>query len=251
MLHKIIKIRGLIVIKLVMILVLTFNLIGITLNAQEIKPTIYLIPGQGADYRLFNNLKIDSAYNVRHIKYITPEKGTNLKNYAKKLSNQIDTSKQFILIGVSLGGMIATEIGDFLNPEKIIVISSAKSRNELPGRYRFQKKIPVYKIVSNRMAKIGAQILQPIVEPDRNKEKKIFKNMLKDKDPKFLRRTIGMIINWERTKYRDDIIHIHGNIDKTIPIKNVKYNYLIENGSHMITLTRGTEISQLINEIIK
>ena len=146
--------------------------------------------------------------------------------------------------------MIATELNELLNPEKVIIISSAKKRSELPGSYRFQKHIPVYKLVTPGMAKIGARILQPIFEPDRNKEKEIFTSMIKDKDPYFLRRTIKMIVNWDREEAPDDIIHIHGDKDHTIPIRNVEYDYLIIGGSHMMTLTEGAEISDLVNHII-
>ncbi len=93
--------------------------------------------------------------------------------------------------------------------------------------------------------------MQPIVEPVQKQYKEIFKSMLNDKDPEFLKRTIGMIINWERVCYSNEIIHIHGDKDNTIPIRNVKYDYLIENGSHMMVLTKGEEISKLINKILK
>ena len=228
--------------------VIFFLLISIVpfIQSNAMNPIIYLIPGQGADYRLFNNLDLGSDYEIRHIHYETPQKGTSLPAFAKQLSKQIDTTEQFILIGVSLGGMIATEMHEFLSPQKTIIISSAKTRKELPFQYRFQRKLPLYKILSSRAAKVGAQIMQPIVEPDRNKEKTTFKSMLKDKDPAFFRRTIEMILKWERVHYAEDIIHIHGNKDRTIPIKNVSYNYLVPKGSHMMTLTRGEEISQLL-----
>ena len=135
------------------------------------KPVIYLIPGQGADERLFSKLSLDTNFEIRKIHHITPEKGMTIPGYALALSAQIDTTKPFILVGVSLGGMVATEMGDFLHPEKIIIISSAKCCEELPGRYKFQRKMPLYKAVPPRLAKFGAKLLQPIVEPDRNKEK--------------------------------------------------------------------------------
>ena len=234
--------------KVLIVLAIQSCLLISTLSAE--KTTIYLIPGQGGDYRLFNNLQLDEAFDVAFIHHETPIEGISIRDYALHLAHQIDTTEPFILIGVSLGGMVATEMSEFLNPEKVIVISSAKSRQELPGRYTFQRKVPVYKVVSNRMAKIGAQIMQPIVEPDRRKEKETFKNMLKAKDPEFLRVTIGMIINWERESHSEHIIHIHGDKDRTIPIKNVAYDYLVEGGSHMMVLTRGAEISQIINEIL-
>lgn len=217
---------------------------------QQIKPTIYLIPGQGSDYRIFNNLKINKDYTTKHIYYTIPNEGANLKDFAVELSSQIDTNKRFILIGVSLGGMIATEMGDFLNPDKIILLSSAKCRDELPVRYKIQKKIKLHKLLSENLTKKGAQIVQPIVEPDRNKEKETFKSMLKDKDPVFLKRTVEMIVNWDKINYREDIIHIHGEKDRTIPIRNVTADYVVKNGSHMMTLTKGGEISDIINNIL-
>ncbi len=235
------------------LLLLTLAIVfsSFVLRANKPKTTVYLLPGQGADYRLFNNLEIDPSFEVRCIDYETPDKGTSMEEYACLLAKQIDTSGKFILIGTSLGGMLATEMGEFLHPEKIIIIASAKCSNELPMRYKFQKKIPLYKMVPPRMAKMGAKILQPIVEPDRNKEKETFKRMLEDKDPDFLRRTIEMILTWDRIECRNDIIHIHGDKDRTIPIRNVQYDYLVEKGSHMMTLTRGKEISSLINEILR
>ena len=101
----------------------------------------------------------------------------------------------------------------------------------------------VYKILTPNIAKKGALIMQPIFEPDRDKEKETFVRMLKDKDPLFLRRTIEMILNWEREDAPQSIVHIHGSKDKTIPIKNVNYDYKVEKGSHMMTLTRGEAVS--------
>jgi len=219
-------------------------------KAREDKTIVYLIPGQGADYRQFKNLKISDNFDTAYVHYFTPEKGWSMKDFALALSEQIDTSRSFILIGVSLGGMLATEMADFLNPEKIILISSAKNRGELPPRYRFQKKLPVYRWVPKRVVKFGAQILQPIVEPASLKDRDAFREMLNAKDPAFLKRTIDMIMQWDRVEYSSKIVHIHGDNDHTIPVRNVKYDYLVENGSHMMVLTQGNVISVLINHIL-
>lgn len=218
-------------------------------NAQENIP-VYLIPGQGGDARLFNNLTLPPGYEARHVLYEQPEAGMSMQEYAKQLKQQIDTTRKFILLGVSLGGMLVTEMSELVDAEKVIIISSAKGRHELPGRYTFQKKFPIYKLVSPKTAKFGAKLLQPIVEPDRQKEKATFKAMLRDKDAIFLRRTIEMIMHWDRTVAPKNIIHIHGNKDHTIPIRKVDYDILVPGGSHMITLTRGEEISRLVEEVL-
>lgn len=214
-------------------------------------PNIYLLPGQGADERLFDSLSIDNRFEIRHVNWVTPPKHASMKDFAHILSAQIDTTAPFILIGTSLGGMVATEMCDFLEPEKVILISSAKSKYELPKRYTFQRKFGLYKAVPPRILRGGAKMMQPLVEPDRNKNKETFKAMLREKELDFMKRSIHMIATWDKENYCEAIIHIHGENDHTVPIKNVKYDYLVENGSHMITLTRGSEVSVIINNILR
>ena len=225
-------------------------LLAIMLNYETVGQTIYLLPGQGSDKRIFSDLVFAKEYTVKHIEYPIPLKGETMKEFASRLTNQIDTSDHFILIGVSLGGMLATELSEMISPDKVIIISSAKNRNELPGRYKFQQKLPVYKMVGPKLSKAGAKALQPLVEPDRNNNKDTFKAMLQSKDPIYLDRTIDMIMEWNRTDNNSEIIHIHGDRDHTIPIQNVVYDTLIVDGSHMMTLTRAPQISSIINTIL-
>ncbi len=211
---------------------------------------IYLFPGQGSDERLFKHLVLPAGYDTLHISYPVPEKHETLAAYAMRFIEEIDLSTPYILVGVSLGGMICTELSDTLSPLRTILISSAKSTHELPGRYTFQKHFRLNRIIPKRMTKGGARLLQGIVEPDRKHDKETFKDMLKSKDPLYLKRTVDMIINWDRCTYSDKIVHIHGDKDHTIPIKNVRYDYLIEEGSHMMMITRAGEINQIIAHIL-
>ena len=116
------------------------------------------------------------------------------------------------------------------------------------AKYRFQQKVPLNRIIPAAWYRGGALLLQPIVEPDRNKEKETFKRMLKSKDKVYMKRAVDMIINWQKETYNENIIHIHGDKDNTIPIKNVKPTLTIEEGSHMMALTRGEELGKLIVE---
>lgn len=211
---------------------------------------IYLFPGQGADARLFKHLKLPPGYDTVHISYPVPEKRESLPEYAARFMAQIDTTSPFILLGVSLGGMICTELSDTLRALRTIVISSAKTTEELPGRYTFQQDFPLNRMIPKRLTKGGARLLQGIVEPDRKYDKETFKDMLKSKDPLYLKRTVDMIINWERTEYPEQIVHIHGDKDHTIPIKNIDYDILLEGGSHMMILTRAEEINKILAEIL-
>lgn len=218
----------------------------------QIKTNIYCFPGQGSDKRIFDSLKLAPSFSIKIIEYGTPEKDMSLKTFAKFLSAQIDTSQKFILLGVSLGGMICVELSEILHPEKTIIISSAKNRNDLPFRYKFQKAIPFYKLFPGSLLLAGAKILQPIVEPDRNKCKNVFKQMLACKSGIYMKRTIGLIINWDRKKNSYKIYQIHGANDHTLPMQGIKeVDYVITKGSHMMTLTRSASVNEILKLILK
>lgn len=233
------------------LILLSVLLIFFNSNSQSEMKALYLIPGQGSDYRIFKHFEFEN-YDTVHIKYTVPDKNVCMNEYARELSKQIDTSERFSIIGVSLGGMLAVEMSEFMDPEEVIIISSAKNRNELPFRYKFMKKIPLNKMFGGSFLNSVAPLAQIIVEPDSRFERKLCKSMLKGKDEFFMKHSVDMIINWDRTDNKSKIIHIHGNNDHTIPIKNIKGNaVVIEAGSHMMTLIKGPEICKLIQTIIE
>lgn len=219
---------------------------------SQMKVNIYLFSGQGSDYRIFDSLQFDQEkYNVVNVEYSVPTKGMSLQQYSQSLLPKIDTLNPFILIGVSLGGMICCELSELINVKKTIIISSAKGRSELPFRYRFQKTIPLYKLFPPFAIKAGAKLLQPLVEPDRRKNKATFKKMLSDKNALFMKRTVEMIIKWNRKTNSKKIWHIHGSMDHTLPLRHLTADCIIKKGSHMMTLTERKKVMECIDLILE
>lgn len=220
------------------------------IKASEPISTIYLFPGQGSDYRIFRDLSWKENYDTICMHLPVPYEKETLREYALRFVPLIDQTENFVLIGVSMGGMICTELTDTLNPKQVILISSAKKTDELPWRYTFQKSFGLYRIVSEKFVKNGALFAQSLIEPD-SKNYEIFRIMLGAKDPVYLIRTIEMIINWDRIEFNPEIIHIHGDKDHTIPLRNVKADYIVNDGSHMMVLTRANEISGILEDVLE
>lgn len=65
-----------------------------------------------------------------------------------------------------------------------------------------------------------------------------------------MKRAVDMIINWKKEKYNSNIIHILGDNDNTIPLKNVKPTVTMEGGSHMMALTEGEKIGMIIQKLL-
>ena len=77
---------------------------------------IYCISGLGADHTVFDRLDINGEKVC--ISWIPSFEWESLKDYARRLTAQVDTSEPFLLLGVSFGGMLAVEMNKFISPEK-------------------------------------------------------------------------------------------------------------------------------------
>lgn len=217
----------------------------------ENKHHIYLLPGLGADGRLFKNLRFDPAkFDVHVLEWEMPEKGQKMRDFAQKMAKKIDSDQKYSIIGTSLGGMVAVEMAEFLTPEQVILVASAKHRNELPPWYRFMKTLPVHRLVPGWVLWLGSFLAQPLFEPDRKKDAGTFKAMLKDKSPRFLYRATRLIAEWDRTAYPSLVYHIHGDNDHTLPVKYIEPDEVIKGGSHMMVLTNAQEVMTIIKRVM-
>lgn len=216
----------------------------------ESKHKLYLIAGHGSDIRIFSKINFPENVDTVHLHHFRPIKNETMHEYAFRLSQKIDTTESFSIMGVSLGGMLAAEMTSFIHPENIILISSAAGRSELPVRYKMMRNFEMYRIFSAEFYHFMAKTSQLLFEPDRKKEGVIFDAMLKDKDPVFLKRGIHMIANWEgEYESNGNIIHIHGTKDHTLPIRKTCSDMIVEKGSHMMTLTNPKPIEDLLGLI--
>ena len=199
---------------------------------------------------MFVKITPDGNYRIVHIVYPIPHKGSSLKDFAIQLSEQIDTSGKYVFIGSSLGGMICVELADILQPEKVIIISSAKSRHELPPRFYLPHTKILNKLIPKKLMRFISIVAQPLLNNDILHNKEVFASMLKSRGPLYYKRTVNMIVNWKRNICHKDVIHIHGTKDRMIPIANVRADYIINDGSHFITLTRGDEVNKIIQTVL-
>lgn len=211
--------------------------------------TIYLLPGLGADHRLFGELSI-TGHRLVHVTLPVPAPRQSMASYASDISKQIDISEKFMLIGVSLGGMIACELAALLKPYKVILISSARCNQEVPRFYRFQRHLGLTWLIPGWIIKYSAILLQGIWENDSWKDRELFREMIRTKSSTYYKRTVKMIVGWDRIESNPDIIHIHGSGDRTLPFGLVKPQHVVENGSHMMVYTRAKEISKILDGIL-
>lgn len=211
----------------------------------------YFISGLGADKRIFSRINLDQRINIIHLDWIQPTKNESLENYAKRLGLGIDTTKSFAMVGVSFGGMIATELAKVYKPRATIAISSTIESRYLPAYYRFAGKLNLIKIIPASILKASNKLTQNyFFGVNSIEERKLLSRIVEDTDAKFLKWAIGSILGWKNKVTPNNLYHIHGTNDKILYSKTAKPNFVVKNGTHFMVYQNAEEISNLINDII-
>ena len=211
-----------------------------------LKPTIYIISGLGADKRMFQNFSFE-GYNVIHIDWIFPLENENLQNYALRISKNIK-DENAILIGLSFGGILSVEISKIKKIKKVFLLSSAKTKFEIPFYYRVLGKLNLLKIIPNSILKRVNYLTYLVFGAKTNFEKNLLKDIIKNTDKHFLKWALHQIMNWKNENYSENIVHIQGDSDLILPHNFIKYDYLIKDGTHFMTLNQSKEIETIIIE---
>jgi pimeloyl-ACP methyl ester carboxylesterase len=209
---------------------------------------IYLFSGLGADHRVFQFLDF-KGFETFVIQWIKPQSNESIENYAKRLTDQIKADKP-ILIGLSFGGMIAIEVAKHIPTEKIILISSAKTKKEMPFYYRFAGTLKLHKLLPVELLKRANAFSYWLFGTKTKDEKQLLKSILQDTEPVFLKWAIDKIVSWTNAVEHDNLKHIHGTGDRILPIRYIKSDRKINNGGHFMIVSEADKIMGTINEFL-
>lgn len=208
---------------------------------------VYLLGGLGADKRVFDYLKLDNVELI-HIEWVRPEVSESIEDYAKRICNQITTDKP-ILIGVSFGGIIATEIAKQLDCDKVVLISSAATKHDIPLLYRVAGQLRIHRLIpTNLLVHVNA-ITYWFFGVTNPSERHLLKEIIQTTDRSFLKWAIDKIVLWRNTVKIKNCINVHGDADRILPSK--KADYTLTGGGHFMIVSKASEISGILNKIIE
>ena len=208
---------------------------------------IFAISGLGADKRVFKYLTLE--HNLIPVDWIKPKAKEPIIQYSKRLIEEykIGTKEEFGILGVSFGGLIATEISKLTKPKFTILISSVETRTELSGILKLVGKSKLIELIPERLLSPPKAIAAFIFG---TKNKKLLNSILDDTDLHFTKWAIRELLNWKNQSQLQNLIKVSGTKDKLLPPKG-NHTILIEKGEHFMIVDRAKEVSDIINEKIK
>ncbi len=208
-------------------------------------PRIYCLPGLGADHRLFSKLQLDAE--LIPVEYIKAEVNDTAETYAKKLVDQINDPNP-ILMGVSLGGILSVEISKLIPVNKLILISTIKTKDELPPYFSLVDHLPFDISKTAAWFKNYGEWLKPFYNKISQEEMELFKSMLIKTPDSFINWGVGAVSHWKNETITAEHIHIHGSLDLVFPTKWVNNYIEVKGGSHFMVVDKAKEISPIISQ---
>jgi len=209
----------------------------------------YLIPGLGADSRIYNNIVID-GYELIKIDWIEPAKTDTLKSYAQKLILQYNIAPISIVIGNSLGGMIAIEIAKILPVKKVILISSIKTIDEAPAYFSFFRALPVYKIIPGKLMTSMGFGIRFMFGKMNEADNRLFIDMLENSSPKFMKWAMYALLHWDNKTILSNVTIITGDKDKVFDYRRIGDPVIVKGGTHIMIFDRAAEINAILKGIL-
>ncbi len=213
---------------------------------------VIFLPGLGADQRLFDFIE-PGDFKPHYFNWMKVRDSESMESYLLRMKESLLHIDNPILVGVSLGGIMAVELREIMSVKKTILISSIKSKDEMPGYFELIKKIKLNELVPGSLLKKGAPLIKPFITKGFDKTAiRHFTDMLHDADEAFISWGIEVVLNWKRINSNEkDIVHIHGTSDIVFPIKNIRQiNYIIKGGTHDMVMTSAGEVNEILRKEI-
>ena len=172
---------------------------------------IILIPGLGYNCRIFENLDL-SDFDKQCLNWIEPFPNEKLREYSQRIFNQIENNhEKLIIIGHSFGGIVAQEIASFERIDQIILISSIKSRKEMPWHFKIVKSLFLHKFFTKQMSIKTVNFWGKTHGFETQNEKELFKDMVGHHTNTYLQWALKSLSSWQETKIPNSTTIFHVN----------------------------------------
>ncbi|MGY0392760.1 alpha/beta hydrolase [Bizionia sp. KMM 8389] len=211
---------------------------------------VYLMPGMAANPTIFEYIKLpENQFKIHWLEWLIPETNETLQAYALRLTKEIKHD-QVVLIGVSFGGVIVQEMSKLINLKRLIIISSIKSKNEMPTRMKFMRATKAYKVLPTSLVGNMDLIAKYAFGETITKRVALYKKFLSVTDTRYLNWAIKEMVTWEQDEPLKDVIHIHGDADTVFPYKYINNCIPVESGTHVMILNKYRWFNENLPKLI-
>jgi pimeloyl-ACP methyl ester carboxylesterase len=177
----------------------------------------------------------------------------SIGHYAWRLARDVEPRDNLWIGGMSFGGMLALEAARYLKPRGVFLIASTRYGSNHAMLFRwlayFTSAISTQLI---RKLLYSAPLLVRIVgRPDRE-QRKLLLTLVEDAHLNVTRWGARAAMNYV---YAGDltcpIYQIHGEIDRLVPVQNVRPDVIVKDAGHVVNVTHAEEVNRFLDSRIR
>ena len=207
----------------------------------------YLIPGLGADERVFRRLRLHGP--VRVLAWLAPCSLTEpLACYAARLAEAVPPEQPCWLVGVSFGGLLALEIGRLRPLARIVLISSLQAASELPPWLRLARATGLHRLVPFGLLARLPRLAQWFFGARGGAEYWLLRQILRATDPAFARWATARLLDWQSAGV-PTAIRLHGTRDRLLPVGAAPVEYRLPGAGHFLIVSHAAQVSRVLNAL--
>jgi pimeloyl-ACP methyl ester carboxylesterase len=210
------------------------------------KVPIILLSVMAADERLFEYQRRAFPELVVPA-WIKPYPGETLQSYACRLAQEVDPGCPCFVGGASFGGMVALEMAAHLQAVACFLICSVRSRDELPWQWRALQPLSLLGptrlgLTAGLFARWSAPSL-PIGTIRRLQR-------LSQPQAAFVRWASCAVLSWRPSSgvRRVPVYQIHGEVDRTLPVKFTRPDVVVPGGGHLLPVTHPQVVNTFLRQ---
>jgi len=211
---------------------------------------IYLMPGMAANPSIFDNISLPvDLFKIHRLHWEIPFKNETISDYALRITKKINHDN-IVLLGVSFGGILVQEMSKHITLRKLFVVSSVKTKHELPNGFKVLKATKAYKLLPTQLASNLDLLAKFSFGNTIKKRINLYKRFLSVNDKYYLDWSIEQVINWEQDKVIPEAIHIHGEKDHVFPHHCIENCITVKNGTHIMIIDKYKWFNENLPKLI-
>jgi len=210
-------------------------------------PRVWVLPGMGADSRIFRNIEFPWA--ATFLEWITPLEDETLEAYAERMLSDYDIQPQDLIFGYSFGGIVAQQWATKHPVQRIVLLNSLHHEAQIRPLFRRLAKTNVLSWAPKGFIR-GLIFFMARLNSKPSRHLDLILEVMEQFDCDYYRWVLDKVLAWSADAPKCPVDFIQGEFDPVFPVFETsrERTWILKGATHMSFQTHSQEISALLKE---